>query len=208
MKSTTELYPVWIRIWHWSNALCFLVLLATGISLHFAAPGAWLIPFNTARVLHNIFGIGMTLGWVIFAIGNLRGGNGIHYRPRLAGLMNRLLAQILFYGVGIFRQAPHPFPATREAKFNPLQQLTYLGVMGGMVPMLILSGLGFFLHEWLPEHVLGMDALWVIGVLHYGVALFLTLFLIGHLYLATAGETVFGEFKKMVVGSTLTEEKP
>ncbi|MBF0125602.1 MAG: cytochrome b/b6 domain-containing protein [Magnetococcales bacterium] len=207
MKTTTELYPVWIRVWHWSNALAFLVLVTTGVSLHFAAPGAPLIPFNTARILHNLFGILLTAGWVGFVVGTLTSGNGRHYRPRFPGLAGRLLTQALFYGVGIFRNAHHPFPATREAKFNPLQQVTYLMVMFAAMPVLILSGLGFFFHDWLPERLLEMDALWVVGVLHYLVGLFLTLFLIGHLYLATAGETLFGEFKKMIFGSTLTEEK-
>ncbi|NGZ06283.1 MAG: cytochrome B [Magnetococcales bacterium] len=208
MKPVIELYPLWIRLWHWTNALSFLVLLATGISLHFATPGAMLIPFEIARMLHNVFGLVMTGGWVVFVIGNWWSGNGIHYRPQRTGLIGRLLVQIQFYGVGIFRHDPHPFPAAPQAKFNPLQQLTYLGVMFGAMPVLILSGWGFFWHEWIPERFLEMDGLWVVGVIHYLVALFLTAFLIGHLYLATAGETVFGEFKKMISGSRLTEEQP
>ncbi|MBF0341755.1 MAG: cytochrome b/b6 domain-containing protein [Magnetococcales bacterium] len=208
MKTTIELYPVWLRIWHFSNALSFLMLVITGISLHWAAPGAVLIPFDLARVLHNLFGILLTCGWIVFVTGNLATGNGIHYRPRLSGLFDRLLTQALFYGIGIFRGGHHPFPATRQAKFNPLQQLTYLGVMFGAMPMLILSGLAFFFHDWTPEQFLGWDGLWIAAVLHYVIGVFLVVFLIGHLYLATAGETVSGEFKKMVFGSTLTEEQP
>ncbi|MBF0427817.1 MAG: cytochrome b/b6 domain-containing protein [Magnetococcales bacterium] len=207
MKTTIELYPTWIRVWHWSNALSFLILIATGFSMHFATPGAYLIPFNTARLLHNFFGIVLVCGWLIFVFGNLRGTNGIHYRLRLTGLFRRLLTQALFYGVGIFRGAHHPFPATRDAKFNPLQQVTYWGVMFGAIPLLILSGLAFFFHDWIPEQVLGMDGLMISGVLHYVIGVFLTAFMIGHIYLATAGETVFGEFKKMLFGATLTEEK-
>ncbi|MBF0215084.1 MAG: cytochrome b/b6 domain-containing protein, partial [Magnetococcales bacterium] len=77
MKRIVELYPLWIRVWHWSNALSFLVLLATGISLHFAAPGSALIPFDTARMLHNVFGLLMTVGWIAFVVGNLKGENGL-----------------------------------------------------------------------------------------------------------------------------------
>ncbi|MBF0294490.1 MAG: cytochrome b/b6 domain-containing protein [Magnetococcales bacterium] len=207
MNTTTELYPVWIRVWHWCNALSFLALLVTGVSLHFAEPGAPLISFETARVAHNLFGILLGCGWLVFVAGNLWSRNGIHYRPRLHGLLIRLLIQGRFYGVGIFRDEPHPFPATRDAKFNPLQQVTYLMVMYGAMPLLILSGLAFWFDGLTPERVLGMDGLWIAGVVHYLLGLFLTLFLIGHLYLATAGETLLGEFKKMVFGSTLTEEK-
>ena len=30
------LSPLWLRLWHWLNALCFLVLIATGLSMHFS----------------------------------------------------------------------------------------------------------------------------------------------------------------------------
>ncbi len=33
------LYPVWIRIWHLINALMFILLIFTGLCLHFASSG-------------------------------------------------------------------------------------------------------------------------------------------------------------------------
>lgn len=35
----------------------------------------------------------------------------------------------------------HPFPATTQSKFNPLQQVAYVGVMYGLLPLLLLTGL-------------------------------------------------------------------
>ncbi len=201
-----ELYPVWLRIWHWSNAFCFLVLIASGVSLHFAGSGVPLIPFNIARMVHNIFGFILILGYLIFVLTTLLGANGIHYRLRLEGLVGRLLRQAMFYGGGIFRGEPHPFPPTARSKFNPLQQVTYLAVMGAGVPLLILSGLLFFFPELAPERFLGMDGLWVVGVAHYLLGLFLIAFMLGHLYLATAGETVLGDFRKMIFGERAGEE--
>ena len=198
-----ELYPVWLRIWHWSNAFSFLILIATGVSLHFAGSSALLLPFDTARILHNIFGIFLTFAYILYVLITLLGKNGIHYRPKWQGLLSRLLRQAQFYSVGIFRGEPHPFPATARCKFNPLQQITYLGVMFVGLPLLILSGLLFFFPELAPEQFLGMNGLWVVGVMHYLFGLFLTAFLMGHLYLATAGETLFGEFRKMVFGEQI-----
>ncbi|MEO5350275.1 MAG: cytochrome b/b6 domain-containing protein [Magnetococcus sp. YQC-3] len=201
-----ELYPVWLRIWHWSNALSFIILIVSGVSLHFAGSTVPLLPFNTARVLHNVFGLLLTFAYGVYALATLFGRNGIHYRPRLAGLPGRLLRQAMFYGVGIFRGEPHPFPATARCKFNPLQQVTYLGVMFVFVPLLILSGLLFFFPEWAPEQFLEMDGLWVVGVAHFLLGLLLTAFMLGHLYLATAGETLLGEFRKMIFGARAGEE--
>ena len=35
----------------------------------------------------------------------------------------------------------HPFPASPRSKFNPLQQAAYVGVMYGLLPLLLISGL-------------------------------------------------------------------
>ena len=207
MKTTYQLYPLWLRIWHWSNVVGFLVLIVTGVSLHFATSGSMLIPFNTARVLHNIFGIGLSVGWLIFLIGNFKQGNIVHYKLRLQGLLPRLIKQAMFYGVGIFKGEHHPFPSTAHCKFNPLQQVTYIFVMFVVMPGLIISGLLFFFPELAPEKFLDMDGLWIVGVLHYVIGVFLVTFMIGHIYLATAGEEVTSEFKKMLFGSKLTEER-
>lgn len=207
-QNQVELYPVWIRVWHWINALSFVMLIVSGLSLHFAGSSMPLIGFNNARILHNIFGILLSINCVIYLLATLTGNNAKHYKPQWKGLINRLNRQALFYGIGIFRDEPHPFPATIHCKFNPLQQMTYLGVMFIAMPLLILSGVLFFFPEVAPERFLGFDGVWLVGVSHYLIGLFLTTFMIGHIYLATAGETLFGEFKKMIVGSKCSEEKP
>ncbi|MBF0162628.1 MAG: thiosulfate reductase cytochrome B subunit [Magnetococcales bacterium] len=205
-KNGVELYPVWLRIWHWSNALSFVMLIASGVSLHFAGSDLPLIPFDRARVLHNIFGWLLLCAYLVFVATTLLGSNGVHYRPQWSGWMGRLLRQALFYGVGIFRGEPHPFPATARNKFNPLQQVTYLGVMFVAMPLLILSGLLFFWPQWVPEQLWEMDGLWVVGVVHYLLGVLLVAFMMGHIYLATAGETIWGEFRKMVLGARAEEE--
>ncbi|MBF0184317.1 MAG: cytochrome b/b6 domain-containing protein [Magnetococcales bacterium] len=201
-----QLYPLWLRLWHWTNAFFFLMLIASGASLHFAGSGWPLIPFETARILHNLFGLLLTFAYGGYLLANLFGRNGGHYRPQWPGLPGRLWQQARFYGVGIFRGEPHPFPATVRCKFNPLQQITYLGVMYGGMPVLILSGILFFFPEWAPERFLGMDGLWTVGITHYLLGLFLTAFMLGHIYLATAGETVLGEFRNMIFGAKAGEE--
>jgi thiosulfate reductase cytochrome b subunit len=193
------LYPGWVRLWHWTNALLFLTLIASGVSMHYAG-AEWLMPFPTARVVHNTAGILLTLAWLAFVVGNARTENGRHYRPRLQRLFGDVLAQTRYYLIGIFRQEPHPFPVTTAMKFNALQQLSYLGVMYGLMPLLISSGWAFLFSVYLPETLWGLGSVWVVAMAHVVTSYLLALFLLVHLYLITTGATVFANLRAMITG--------
>ncbi len=193
-------YPLWLRLWHWSNALLFLLLVVTGISLHFASPDAAFIPFKDALVFHNVGGILMSGFYLAFLVGNAVTGNGRYYLPKRDNFIRDMWKQMVFYGIGIFRGDPHPFPASRTRKFNPLQQLTYLFVMYGAMPILIITGFLFLFPEYGPDKVMGMGGIWPVAVLHYVIGFLLTVFLAGHLYLITTGETITSELQKMMTG--------
>ena len=78
--------------------------------------------------------------------------------------------------------------------------MTYAGVALGALPLLIATGLFYLFPEALPEQVLGLGGVWPVAVLHYVIALFLTVFLVGHVYMATFGETLTSDLKMMVTG--------
>ena len=193
------LYPAWLRLWHWANAILFLLLIASGVSMHFAGPD-WLIPFATARVIHNTTGILLTIGWIGFIVANARTSNGHHYRLQFRGLITRLVAQTRYYLVGIFRREPHPFHVSETMKFNVLQQLTYLSVMYALMPLLIISGWAFLYSVYLPETAFGIGSIWIIAMTHVVVSYLLALFLLVHLYIITTGETVFANLRAMITG--------
>lgn len=193
------LYSVWVRSWHWINALLFLLLMLSGASMHFAGT-PWLLDFETARPVHNVSGILLTLGWFLFVAGNLRTGNGRFYRVRFRGLLRRLRDQSYYYAVGIFRNAPHPFHPSASEKFNDLQKLTYLGVMYGLMPFLIVTGWAFLFAPWLPRTLFGIGSLWVVAMGHLTVAWLLVLFLLTHLYIITTGTTLFANHRAMITG--------
>ncbi|MBF0133705.1 MAG: cytochrome b/b6 domain-containing protein [Magnetococcales bacterium] len=194
------LYPLWLRAWHWTNALLFIILLTCGFSLHFADSGWTLVPFATARTWHNLAGLALTVGYLVFVLRNWTSGNIRHYKPDWRGWSSRLLRQAHYYGVEIFQGAAHPFPVRREQKFNPLQQLTYVCVVYLGLPTLIVTGLLLLRPELAPEAILGMAGLWLIAVVHYLAGVGLTVFLIMHIYLATVGKTLTSDLKKMITG--------
>ncbi|MCI0625528.1 MAG: thiosulfate reductase cytochrome B subunit [Acidobacteria bacterium] len=200
MSERIYLYSLWVRVWHWGNALLFLLLIVSGFSLHFAGPESVLLRFESAVALHNAAGWLLIVSYVGFVAGNAFSSNGRHYLPRWKTLIPGLMKQAGFYLSGIFRGAPHPFHPSEEQKFNPLQRLTYLGVMYLLMPLLLLSGLALLFPDWIPEWLLGAGSVWPIAIGHALLGFVLTVFMIGHIYLATTGPTVFQNFRDMLTG--------
>lgn len=199
-KPARALYPGWLRGWHWINAGLFLILAATGFSMHFAAPGAPLIPFRAARAAHNVAGLLIVLSYGGFLFGNARSGNWRHYRMRWKGLLAGMTRQTRWYLSGIFRGDRHPYEPSAAAKFNPLQRVTYLGVMYGWFPVIAVTGLALLFPEAAPDRVLGWGGIWPLAVVHALAAFAGTLFLAGHVYLATTGHSIIDYYRSMIVG--------
>lgn len=198
------LYPVWLRAWHWLNALLFLTSVVTGLSMHFSL--GWLIPFDVAVPVHNASGMLLTLSWIGFVVGNLIGGNGKHYLIDPRTLPRDLWQQVRYYTYGIFVNEPHPFHVSAEHKLNALQTLSYVGVMYGLMPLLILSGWAFLLSSELPETVFDVGTIWIVAMTHLLLSWMMLLFLIVHIYIITTGETVLTNLKAMLTGWHREEE--
>ncbi len=191
---------LWIRVWHWINALLILCLIISGLSLHYAQPGAGIIKFSLAREMHNIAGIGLCLNYVYFFIGNIVSGNWWQYIPRPHGYMKRCWVQFRYYMYDIFRGAPHPFPTTVDDNFNPLQQLIYWGVMYVLMPLLILTGVTYLYPTLAPDRWFGVDGLLPVAFVHFFVAFLIFLFMLVHVYLGTTGDHLTSKISTMITG--------
>jgi thiosulfate reductase cytochrome b subunit len=200
MSERIFILPLWIRLWHWSNAVLMLVLTVTGVSLHFASPDAPLVPFRLSVMLHNNAGLAVAGLYVIFVVANIVSGNWWQYVPKPDGFFERCWRQTRFYAYGIFRGEHHPYPPTREANFNALQQIIYWVVMYLLMPLLIVSGLVFMWPDLAPKRAFGVDGLLPVAVLHYMVGAMIVAFMVAHIYLGTTGTRVSSLFKMMVTG--------
>lgn len=143
--------------------------------------------------VHTWCGFALLAFWVGFVLINLTTGNGRHYRVNFSGLVTRCIRQTRFYLFGIMKGEAHPFAATEQSKFNPLQQLAYLAIMYALVPLLIITGL-----LCLYPQVAGLGP--VMLVLHMALAIIGLLFICAHLYLCTLGDTPGQIFRSMVDG--------
>ncbi len=106
-KSATDhgekvyLYSKAVRLWHWSNALLFVLLLASGLINHFALVGATAVKSLVA--VHEVCGFLLLACWLGFVLINAVGGNGHHYRIRRQGWLERAAKQTRFYLFGIMQ---------------------------------------------------------------------------------------------------------
>lgn len=192
--------PIWIRVWHWTNALLILILIATGASLHFADSGLPLVPFELSARVHSTAGLALAGLYVFFVIANIVSRNWWQYVPKPEGFGEQNLRQLQYYLWGIFRGDPPPHSPTREVNFNAMQQIIYWLIMYLFMPLLLITGLIFTWPDFAPRQVFGMDGLIPVAVLHYLIGLVITLFLIAHIYLGSCGPKVRTHYKMMITG--------
>jgi thiosulfate reductase cytochrome b subunit len=200
MSERVYMLPLWLRIWHWTNALLIITLSISGISLHFANPKAMLLPFSLARDLHNLAGVTLCVTYGFFVIANIVSGNWWQYVPKPDGFLRKVWIQTRYYLWDVFLGRPHPFPPTLQNNFNALQQIIYWEVMYLLMPLLLISGIMFLWPELAPDRIMGVDGLLPIALAHYLFALLMFLFMLGHIYLATLGVTPTSHLKMMITG--------
>ena len=202
MANRIYLYPVWVRLWHIINALMFLILIVTGISLQFAgqADENPLIRFDQAIAWHNVAAVILTISYVYFVLGNIVSGNKKHYRIKKENFMQDMITQLKFYAFGIFKKEKHPFPITEDSKFNPLQKFSYVLAMYLGMPLLIISGIGLLFPELLLKDFFGLSGLVIADILHISIGFILSVFLAIHIYTCTLGDKPGTLFKSMING--------
>ena len=200
MSEKLYLYPVWLRLWHAMNAILILLLIFSGVSMQYSNPENPFIRFDIAVSIHNISGMILTLNYLVFLIGNWITPNGLYYKTTIKGMMDRLMKQFVYYTYGIFKHEKPPFPVTKESKFNPLQQFTYIMAMYVLVPIVFLTGWALLYPEFILTKIMGGSGLKVNDFVHVIVGFFLSFFMFVHIYFCTIGANFISNFKSMITG--------
>ena len=194
------LHPVVERFWHWVHAVCIVGLIITGIGIHWPNSLAIIGGLDTSVTLHNWIAwvtIGDFLLWITY---NLVLRRLHHYIPTKHDLWPGTFVQAKFYGMECFLGAEHPYHPQPHNKFNPLQKISYLGVMAVIMPLVIVTGL-FYLYPIAFAGVIEtFGGLQVIAVVHFVLAGICTAFLVAHVYLCTMGSSVAEDFTHMISG--------
>ena len=199
MTERVFILAFWIRAWHWLNALLCVVLAISGFSLHFADPKPPVIDFQLVARLHDIAGWALVASYASFVIGNMVTGNWYQFVVK-PPVLQKMLVQARWYGYGMFKGEPEPFPVTPEQHFNPLQAMTYWAVMYLLMPVVVLSGVVYFFPRLAPDTLLGMDGLLPVAMVHFVTGSAVVIFMVTHIYLGTTGRTIGQQYKTMITG--------
>jgi thiosulfate reductase cytochrome b subunit len=196
MMKQVYVYKGFERFWHWMQAGLILFLGLTGFEIHgsyqfFGYDQA--VRFHSAAAVAFLVLIAFAIFW------HFTTGTWKQYVP--TGKFLR--AQVEYYLVGIFRNAPHPTKKTTLSKLNPLQRLVYLGLKILVIPISVVSGLLYMFYRYPQRYgiqALNVHGLTTIAILHTAGAFLLVTFVIAHLYLITTGRTATSNLKAMITG--------
>ena len=100
---------------------------------------------------------------------------------------------------GIFRGGDHPANAPGK-ELNPLQQVTYLGLLNVLFPLQIVTGLLIWAIGHWPAVGSALGGLAIVAPVHNaGAWLFLSFFIL-HVYLVSTGRTPTEHLEAMITG--------
>lgn len=191
------LHPPLERLWHWFQALCIVMLIITGVMLHWPERFG---SFEWAVKWHNWFGTAVVIAWLVWFFYNLGTGRISHYIPKKTDITEGIITQAKFYAYGIFKHEPHPYAPSEDNKFNPLQKLAYLKFQLFLFPLLLLSGILYMYPDTFEGVIAAIGGMTVLAVIHYILGALFAAFLVAHMYLATTGETIGENFKAIITG--------
>ena len=202
-------HPLPVRIWHWLNALGFIVMIVTGFQIRYIGL-LDVFSFRTAVVLHNWIGFVLIGNFFVWFLFYLFSDKIKVYHPDLSPTRHFLASfrQLQFYGYGIFKGDPNPHHVSVYQKFNAMQSMTYQIIMLLLVPLQFYTGVLL----WDVQRFAGMiDALGgvrVVDTAHVLIFIFFLGFIFIHPYLASLGHTRTAHFKAMITGYEEVEDEP
>ena len=197
----TYLHALPVRVWHWINAICFLVLIVTGAQIRYRDVLS-LTSFRTAVDVHNIFGFLLLGNFLIWAVYYMLTRKLKVYipDPNLKNFIQGTLKQARYYGYGIFVGEPNPFHASPDHKFNPMQQVAYFNIMFLLLPLQIVTGVLMWDIKRFSAAIAFVGGIKIVDSVHVFLTLFFTAFLFVHVYLATLGHPWTQHLKAMFTG--------
>ena len=202
------LHPLPVRIWHWVNAISFIVLIVTGLQIRYREI-LGLMKFREAVDIHNIFGFILIFNffiWLVFYI--VTGKIKIYIPPlNLKKFVMGSLKQARYYGYGILMGEPNPHHSTPDNKFNPMQQMAYLAIMLLLIPLQLVSGLLLWDAKRFADFINLAGGIKIVDTVHVFLFLFFLSFIFVHIYLATLGHTATAHIKAMFTGYEELEEE-
>lgn len=194
------MYEAYERLWHWLQTIVIVVLLLTGLIIHrpdmFGA-----FSFRYMVTIHNTLAALLALNALFSLFWHLVSGEIQQYIPHPYGFIDQAIVQAKYYIKGVFKHEPHPFNKTKDRKFNPLQTVTYLGLLGVLLPLQGITGILMWAVQKIPSISTFLGGLPVLAPIHTLLAWLFATFIVAHVYLTTiAGPKPLDAIQAMVTG--------
>ncbi len=197
------LHPLPVRIWHWVNAISFIILILTGLQIRLIDKIHWM-SFKTAVKIHSYLGWVLIFNyfiWFFYYFLTLKFFK-IYVPPfwRPVEFVKRALRQAKYYGFGIMIGDKNPHHPTPENKFNPMQQVAYLMIMIVCIPLQLITGVVLWdpvKFKFLADLIGGLQ---IASFIHTALWVFYGAFIIVHVYLSTLGHTPLAHIIAMITG--------
>ncbi len=190
------IYNIVIRVGHWVNAIAVLALIFTGFWMHYLGPS------HQIGLMHNILGLVFCICYGMFLLYELITFDFKQFVVEDWELKVGIFKQAMFYAIGIFKQEEHPYHMEARRRLNPLQKMAYFSVMFFLVPFVGFTGITLLLPDMMGFFVnfIGLENMKYIFALHVLSAFAMVAYLLGHVYLATTGDTIKQHFEVMITG--------
>jgi thiosulfate reductase cytochrome b subunit len=193
------MYAGYERLWHWLQTFTIIGLLFTGLVIHH--PDTFgMFSFSGVVLVHNILAAILAVNAALSLFYHLASGQIRQFIPRPAGFFDQAIEQAIFYVRGIFKGEHHPFEKTPEKKLNPLQQITYFGLLNVLLPLQGITGIMMWGAQHWPDLAQRLGGLPFLAPLHTIVAWLFASFIVLHVYLTTTGHIPLTDIKAMVTG--------
>jgi formate dehydrogenase gamma subunit len=195
------LHPLPVRVWHWLNALGFVLLIITGFQIRYVDLFS-LMTFESAVKLHNWVGFAVIANWFLWFFYYVTSDKVTNYHPDFdaRSFFERYFRQVTYYSWGIFRGAARPHHVQPYDKFNAMQKLTYQFVMFITVPLTFLSGLMMWDVQRFAGMIEAVGGLRVVNTVHVILFILFVFFMIIHAYMGFLGKKPSTHFKEMITG--------
>lgn len=198
-----EMYinPLPVRLWHWTNALGFVLLILTGFQIRYADIFN-LITFESAVKLHNWVGFAVIANYFVWLGYYIFSDRITNYHPVLDGkkFVTNFLQQARYYSYGIFKGEHSPHRVQPYDKFNPMQRLAYQLIMLTAAPINFVTGLMMWDVKRFEGWIEMAGGIRVVATIHVSIFILFVFFIFVHAYMGALGRTPMTHYREMFTG--------
>jgi thiosulfate reductase cytochrome b subunit len=200
-REETYINPLPVRIWHWINALGFVLLILTGFQIRYTDIFN-LMTFEAAVTLHNWVGFTVIANYFLWLGYYLFSDRITNYHPVLDAehFIRNFFRQARYYSYGIFKGERSPHSVHPYEKFNPMQRLTYQLIMLAAAPINFITGLMLWDVKRFESWIEMMGGIRVVDTIHVVIFILFVFFIFVHAYMGALGQTPSTHYREMITG--------